>query len=107
MVANASKEANRTAERFAEEILAEAAQTDASEDAEEYRRAGRAAAPDGDLGPRVGRRARLRRVLDELKAEAEEHSYEAVMARRAAKEAETGKKLRGMKPSPDRLENRG
>lgn len=107
MVANASREANRTAEQVAEEILAEAAQTDATEDAEEARRVAGGAATGGDLGPRVGRRARLRRVLDELEAEAAEHSYEAVMARRAAKEAETGTKLRGKKPSPDRLMNRG
>ena len=107
MVANASRESNRTAEQVAEEILAEAAQTDATEDAEEARGVASGAATGGDLGPRVGRRARLRRVLDELNAEAEEHSYEAVMARRAAKEAETGKKLRGKKPSPDRLKNRG
>ncbi len=107
MVANASKEANRTAEKVAEEILAEAAETDASEDAEESRRDAGSAGADADLGPRVGRRDRLRRVLDELRAEAEEHSYEAVMARRAAKEAETGKKLRGKRPSPTRQKNRG
>jgi transposase len=111
MVANASKEANRTAEQVAKEIageiLAEAAETDASEDAEESRRAAGSAGSDADLGPRAGRRARLRRVLDELQAEAEEHSYEAVMARRAAKERETGKKLRGKRPSPTRQKNRG
>lgn len=107
MVANASKEANRTAEQVAEEILAEAAQTDATEGAEESRRVGRVVAAGGDLGPQVSRRARLRRVLEELKAEDEEHSYEAVVARRTAKEAETGKKLRGKKPSPDRQKNRG
>ena len=107
MVANASKEANRTAEQVAEEILAEAAETDASEDAEESRRDAGSAGADADLGPRLGRRARLRRVLEELTAAAEEHSYEAVMARRAAKEAETGKKLRGKRPSPTRQKNRG
>jgi len=107
MVANASREANRTAAQVAEEIIAEAAETDASEDAEESRRAAGSAGPVADLGPRAGRRARLRRVLDELKAEVEEHSYEAVMARRAAKEAETGKKLRGKRPSPTRQKNRG
>ena len=107
MVANASRDANRTAEQVADEILAEAAETDASEDAEESRRAAGSACPDVDLGPRAGRRARLRRVLDELTAEAEEHSYEAVMARRAAKEAETGRKLRGKRPSPTRQKNRG
>ena len=61
MVANASKEANRTAEQVAErEILAEAAEIDAGEDAEESRRDAESAGPAGDLGPRVGRRARLR-----------------------------------------------
>lgn len=104
IVASASKEANRTAEQVAERILAEAAATDASEDAQASDRTG--CAEDG-LGPRAGRRGRLRRVLEELKAEAEEHSYEAVMARRAAQEAETGKKLRGKKPSPNRQKNRG
>ena len=107
MVANASKEANRTAEQVAEEILAEAAEIDASEDAEESRRDTKSAGSDADLGPRLGRRARLRRVLDELKAEADEHYYEAVMARRAAKEAATGAKIRCKRPSPTRQKNRG
>lgn len=108
MVANASKEANRTAEQVAEQILAEAAATDASEDAQATDESGPAGnGAGGGLGPRAGRRERLRRVLDELQAEADEHSYEAVMARRAAREAETGKKLRGKKPSPDRQKNRG
>jgi len=46
-------------------------------------------------------------VLEELQAESAEHSYEAVMAKRAAKEAETGKKIRGKKPAADRQKNRG
>lgn len=104
MVANASKEANRTAEQVAEQILAEAAATDASEDAQA---ADQTDVIDDGLGPRAGRRERLRRVLDELQAEADEHSYEAVMARRAAQEAATGKKIRGKKPSPHRQKNRG
>ena len=111
MVANASKEANRTAEQvageIAGEILAEAAEIDAGEDAEESPRDAGSAGSGADLGPRAGRRARLRRVLDELTAEADEHSYEAVMAQRAAKEAATGKKLRGKRPSPTRQKNRG
>jgi transposase len=77
MVANASREANRTAEKVAEEILAQAAETDAGEDAEESHRAAGSSGADADLGPRAGRRARLRRVLDELQAEAAEYSYEA------------------------------
>lgn len=107
MVANASKDANRTAEQVAEQILAEAAAVDAGEDAEESQRSEQPGGPDGGVGPRAGRRARLRRVLEELQAESAEHSYEAVMAKRAAKEAETGKKIRGKKPSPDRQKNRG
>jgi transposase len=107
MVANASKEANRTAEQVAEQILAEAAAVDAGEDAEESQRSKPPPGPDGGVGPRAGRRARLRRVLEELQAESAEHSYEAVMAKRAAKEAETGKKIRGKKPSADRQKNRG
>ncbi len=107
MVANASREANRTAEQVAEQILAEAAATDASEDAQDDESGPAGSGSDDGLGPRSGRRERLRRVLDELKAEADEHSYEAVMARRVAQEAETGKKLRGKKPSPDRQKNRG
>lgn len=107
MIANASKEANRTAEQVAEQILAEAAEVDADEDVEAARSDDQAGGPGGDVGPRAGRRARLRRVLEELQAEAAEHSYDAVMARRAAQEAETGKKIRGKKPSPDRQKNRG
>lgn len=106
MVANASREANKTAEQIAAEILAEAAATDAAEDVEATQR-DTDAGGTGSLGPRGGRRARLRQVLEELEAEAAEHSFEAVMARRAAQEAETGKRIRGKKPSPDRQKNRG
>jgi transposase len=96
--ANASRDASRTAEQIAEEILAEAAATDAAEDA---------AADTGgdDAGPALrgqgGRRARLRALLEELKAEAEEKSFEAHMGRRAEKEAVTGKPIRGRRPKPD------
>ena len=108
MVANASREANKTAEQIAAEILAEAAAVDADESADESGRdTGPGGSAAGALGPRTGRRARLRTVLDELEAETAEHSYEAVMARRAAKEAATGKPLRGKRPSPTRLKNRG
>lgn len=97
LTANASRDANRTAAQIAEEILAEAAATDAAEDA---------AAEDDHNGPtdelrkRGGRRARLRALLDELEAEAAEKSYEAHLARRAARQAATGKPLRGRRPAP-------
>ena len=102
MVANASREANKTAEQVAAEILAEAAAVDAAENQNHG-----SDGSGGGFGPRGGRRARLRTVLDELEAEAAEHSYEAVMARRAATEAATGKSIRGKKPSPTRQKNRG
>jgi transposase len=98
LAANASRDANRSATQIAEQILAEAAATDAAEDA---------AAVDGDdSGParefrgRHGRRARLRKLLGELKAEAAEKSYESHMAKRAEIEAATGKPIRGRRPSP-------
>src|SRR3954449_10506709 len=99
--ANASRDASRTAEQIAEKILAEAAETDAAEDAEDDA-ASRDADDDSDagLGNRRGRRARLRALLDELEAEAAEKSYEAHLARRAAKEAATGKPIRGRRPVP-------
>lgn len=56
--------------------------------------------PTGELRASGGRRARLRALLDELKAEATEKSCEAHLARRAAKEAATGKPIRGRRPVP-------
>lgn len=99
--ANASRDASRTAEQIAAEILAEAEVTDAAEDADAAA-AGHEIDEDGGggLGSRGGRRARLRALLDELEAEAAEKSYEAHMARRAEKEAATGKPIRGRRPTP-------
>jgi transposase len=98
LVANASRDANRTAEELAEQILKEAEATDAAEDV-----TGENSGPDGSLdawGPRAGRRGRLRRLLDELQAEAVEKSYEAHLAKRAEAERSTGKPIRGRRPSP-------
>lgn len=100
IAASASRDANRTAEQLAAEILAEAEAIDAAEDA---------AAADSDdgvvpddlkgRGPR--RRARLRELLDELQAEADDKSFEAQMERRAEREAATGRALRGRRPKAD------
>ena len=49
---------------------------------------------------RRGRRAKLRKLLDELEAEAAEKSYDAYMARRAQKQAASGKPIRGRRPRP-------
>ena len=59
MVANASKEANRTAEQVAEQILAEAAAVDADEDAKAACRGDQAGGPDDGETPDRGRRALL------------------------------------------------
>ena len=97
LAANASRDANRTAAQIAKAVLAEAAATDAAEDATADDDDD---PPGGELGARTGRRARLRALLDELEAEAAEKSYEAHMARRAEKQAATGKPIRGRRPSP-------
>jgi transposase/peptidoglycan/xylan/chitin deacetylase (PgdA/CDA1 family) len=98
LAADASRDANRTAEQLAAEILAEAAATDAAED-ERASADGEAALPE-ELRHRGGRRERLRRLLDELEAEADERSYEAHMARRAEIEQATGRPIRGRRPAP-------
>lgn len=100
LAANASRDASRTAEQLAKEIMAEASATDAAEDiAEDDAMAATGEMPAG-LGPRGDRRARLRALLDELEAEASEKSYEAHLARRAEKQAATGKPIRGRRPVP-------
>lgn len=99
LAANASREANRTAEQLAAEILAEAAATDAAEDEQERNHAGAGELPVDLRGRGAARRARLRQLLDELEAEANDKSYEAHMARRAEIEQATGRPIRGRRPS--------
>lgn len=105
LAANASREASRTAEQLAAAILAEAAATDAAEDAEAV-----AAESDGVPAELAGRgpkrRARLKELLAELEAEAADKSYEAHMARRAEIEAETGRPIRGRRPTPESATHR-
>lgn len=105
LTANASKDANKTAEQLAREVVADAAATDAAEDAAEQQQIDQrdpvTAAAEDQLRRPEGRRERLRRVLEELNAEAEARSYEAYMAKRAAQEAATGKPVPGRRPAPD------
>ena len=105
LAANASREANRTAEQLAAQILKEAAELDASEDA-----AADAVTSDAVeeslRGRGTKRRARLKELLAELEAEAADKSYESHMARRAQIEAETGRPLRGRRPTPDSVTHR-
>ena len=99
MGANASKEANRTAEQLAKDLLAAADETDAAEDV---------LFGDGDgeqnLVPEPmrgkGRKAKIRKMLDDLNAEAEEKSFDAHVQQRAELEAASGKRLVGRKPKP-------
>lgn len=100
LTANASRDASMTAEQIAAEILAEADATDAAEDIEQGAHRSDGHGAGGGLCSRSGRRARLRALLDELEAEAAEKSYEAHLARRAEKEAATGRPIRGRRPTP-------
>ena len=107
LAANAAADANRTVEQLAEEILAEAARTDAAEDAVEEAR-GRGGGLDlggveaaEELRRPQGRRGRLRKLLEELNAEAAQRSH-AVMWRSGP----SGKRWRAAgsrvgRPSPD------
>lgn len=101
IAANASFFANRDREelqKIAKEILDEAEQADAAEDELFGERRGDEL-PAQWAGGR-DRRARIREALgelDRLKA----RDYETRMAERAAKEAESGRKLTGPKPKQD------
>jgi transposase len=101
MHANAGLGANRGYEairREVEEILAEAAATDAAEDA----RLGDARGDElpAELADPVTRRARLERAQRELEAEqaARVAEHEAMLARRAAHRARTGRNAPGRPP---------
>lgn len=102
LAASASMGANRTAKQLAAEILAQAEAVDAVEDAAEAAATQGQPVADPGLGRRgAARRERVRQVLAQLEAEAEERSYDEHMRRRAVVEAETGRKLPGNPPSPD------
>jgi transposase len=100
LAANAARDANRTAAELAEQILKEAKEIDEAEDAAAADRPSEADGALGSMGPRAGRRARLRALLEELQAEAEQKSYETHMAKRAEIERSTGRPIRGRRPSP-------
>ena len=95
--ANASAWSNRTRKQLAEEILKEAERTDAAED-ERFGEKRGDELPER-LAPGADRRARVREALRQLDAQGSA-DFEAHLAERAAKEAASGKKLRGRKPSP-------
>jgi transposase len=109
IAANAALAANRTHEGLEKEIAREVAKMLAeaeSTDAEEDRRHGprRGDEMPEELRTRDGRIARLRECKERLEREAAERAAEQQrkIDERAAKEAETGEKLRGRKPKePD------
>ncbi len=103
LAANAAKSANRTAEQLAAEILAEADAADAAED-DRFGDARGDELPPEVSGP--GRRARLRRLLQELADEAAEKSYKAHLARRAEIEEATARPIRGRRPKADSATHR-
>lgn len=97
MKADASFFANRTREQLAKEILAEAEHVDSAEDELFDARRGDEL-PEG-WGQRRDRGPRIRAALAELDQQTA-RDYDTRMAARAAKEATTGKKMRGPKPKP-------
>jgi transposase len=96
--ANASAWSNRTRRQLAEEILAEAEETDAAEDESLGDRRGDELPTE--WADRRERRARVREALRQLEAQGSA-DWEAHQAKRAAREAELGRKLPGRKPKPD------
>jgi transposase len=98
LMANASFFANRDREQLAEEILAEAEAVDAAEDAGFGDRRGDELPAEWSGGR--DRRARIKAALEELDRQTA-RDYDTRMAERAAKEAETGRKTTGPKPSAD------
>jgi len=93
--ADASFFANRTREQLVKEILADAERTDSHEDALFDDTRGDAI-PD-EWGRRRDRAPRIRAALAELDRQTS-NDYETRMKERAAKEAATGKTLRGPQP---------
>lgn len=98
VAANASGLANKTYEELAQEILEQAAAIDAAED-ERYGEARGDELPPELADPRT-RRARIRELMDELDAErrAEQQAREAMLARRAEHERQTGRRPPGRPP---------
>ena len=96
ITANASFFANRRREDLAAEIMAEAEATDAAEDDLLGDARGDELAPEWAGGR--GRRDRIRTALKELDGQAA-RDYGTRMAERAVKEAASGRKLTGPKPT--------
>jgi len=100
MAANASLSANRRYEQIAAQILAEADAIDSAED--QQFGAARGDELPAELADPTTRRARLREAKRRMDAEHEatRAAFEQHLADRAAREAETGQRLGGRRPTP-------
>src|SRR4051812_36924615 len=98
VAANASGLANKSFAELAREILEDAAAVDAAED-ERYGKARGDELPP-ELADPTTRRARIRRLMDELDAErrAEQQQREAMLERHAEHERQTGRRPPGRPP---------
>jgi transposase len=98
VAANASGLANMDFDQLAREVLEDAARIDAAEDALYGDKRGDEL--PAELVDRSTRKRRLRELLGEIKAErdAEAHAREAMLARRAEHERQTGRRPRGRPP---------
>jgi transposase len=98
IAANASGLANMDFERVAREVLEEAARIDAAEDAQHGDKRGDEL--PAELVDRSTRKRRLRELLGEIQAEreAEAQARQAMLARRAEHERQTGRRPRGRPP---------
>jgi transposase len=90
---------NAAAQEAAAVVLDEAEAVDTAEDAQHG--PGRGQELPAEWSGGRGRRERIRAALGELDAQGGSRDYETRMAKRARKEAETGRKLTGPKPSKD------
>jgi transposase len=100
VAANASGQANLSYEQIAAAILAEAGAVDAAED--ELFGEARGDELPAELADPVSRRARLREAKRQLEAEHEaaQQAYREKLEARAAREAESGRKVAGRRPQP-------
>jgi transposase len=98
LAANASWMANRTYEQIAAELLAEADLVDRAEDEQFGQARGDELPPE--LADRASRRARLQEAKRQIESEhrAAQDAYSERVQRRAALEAEKGRRLGGRKP---------
>lgn len=100
--ANASLRANRSLKAIESEVvamLAEAAATDAEED-QLFGSGRRGDELPASLASPTGRLARLKECRQRLMAEDPQRAYQAELARRAAREKQTGNSLVGRPPKP-------